>query len=139
MAQAVDTQLAPLAKIDDYDEIRRVLQLYIDGASMGDRAKLKEAFHEDARMFGNIAGTRYDVPIQHLFQLAEDKPGNTGHYRGRIVSVGQTGDAAFGVVAEDGYWGTVSFVDYFLLARIDGQWKITCKTFAHTGGEPPKG
>jgi hypothetical protein len=31
----------------------------------------------------------------------------------------------------------VSFVDYFLLARIDGVWKIVCKLFAHTGGEPP--
>lgn len=139
MAQVVDTQLAPLGKINDYDEISRVLQLYIDGASKGDRAKLKEAFHEDARMFGAVGGTRYDVSIQEFFQMAESMPGNTGHYRGRIVSIGQTGDAAFAVVAEDGYWGTVSFVDYFLLARIDGAWKITCKTFAHTGGEPPKG
>jgi hypothetical protein len=43
------------------------------------------------------------------------------------------------VVAEEGYWGTVSFIDYFQLARIDGDWKIVSKLFVHTGGEPPEG
>jgi len=28
-------------------------------------------------------------------------------------------------------------VDYFTVARIDGRWQITNKTFAHTGGMPP--
>ncbi len=41
------------------------------------------------------------------------------------------------VVAEEGYWGSVSFIDYFQLAQIDGTWKIVSKLFAHTGGEPP--
>jgi hypothetical protein len=60
-------------------------------------------------------------------------------YRARVLSVNQTGDAAVATVAEEGYWGSVSFVDYFLLARIDGAWKIVCKAFAHTAGEPPAG
>ena len=46
---------------------------------------------------------------------------------------------ATAAVAEEGYWGTVSFIDYLSLARIDGTWKIVCKLFAHTGGEPPEG
>jgi len=41
-------------------------------------------------------------------------------------------------VVEEGYWGTVSFVDYLSLAKIDGTWKIVNKLFAHTGGEPPE-
>jgi hypothetical protein len=49
----------------------------------------------------------------------------------------QTGDAAFATVVGEGYWGTVSFVDYLSLAKIDGTWKIVNKLFAHTGGEPP--
>ena len=136
--QGVGSALLLTASIDDHDDICRVVQLYIDGAAKGDVSKLKEAFHKDARMFGGFMGTRYDVPIAELFRLSESKPADTGKYRGRIISVSQTGDVAFAVVAEDGFWGTVSFVDYFLLTRIEGKWKITCKTFAHTGGEPPK-
>ena len=125
--------------VDDYDAIHRVLQLCTEGEAKGDVAKLREAFHADARMFGSLAGTRYDVPIAELFALAESAPADTGTYRSRVLSVQQTGDAAVGVVAEEGYRGSLSFLDYCLLARIDGVWKIVCKLFAHTGGEPPEG
>ena len=125
--------------VADYDAICRVLQLCTEGEAKGDVAKLQEAFHADARMFGTLAGTRYDVPIAELFALAESAPADTGAYRSRVLSVQQTGDAAVAVVAEEGYWGTVSFIDYLLLARIDGTWKIVCKLFAHTAGEPPEG
>jgi hypothetical protein len=88
-------------------------------------------------MFGSLAGTRHDVPISALFELAASAPADTGKYQARILSVRPTGDAAVVAVAEESFWGTVSFVDYFLLARINGTWKIVCKLFAHTGGEPP--
>jgi hypothetical protein len=139
MAQANEGNIGVADVVDDYDAICRVLQLCTEGEAKGDAAKLREAFHADARMFGSIAGTRYDVPIEELFELAESEPADTGTYRSRILSVQQTGDAAVAVVAEEGYWGSLSFIDYFQLARIDGGWKIVCKLFAHTGGEPPEG
>jgi len=141
MAQANEGNIGVAADVvDDYDAICRVLQLCTDGEAKGDVAKLREAFHADARMFGSIAGTRYDIPIEELFELAESEPADTGNYRSRILSVQQTGgDAAVAVVAEEGYWGTVSFIDHFQLARIEGVWKIVNKLFAHTGGEPPEG
>jgi hypothetical protein len=140
MAQANEGNLGVAAKVvDDYDAIHRVLQLCTEGEAKGDVAKLREAFHPDARMFGSIAGTRYDVPIEELFELAESEPADTGNYRSRILSVQQTGDAAVGVVAEEGYWGSLTFIDYFQLARIEGDWKIVSKLFAHTAGEPPEG
>jgi hypothetical protein len=139
MAQAKEGHTEAADVVGDYDAICRVLQLCTEGEAKGDVAKLREAFHADARMFGSLAGTRYDVPIAELFALAESSPTDTGTYRSRVLSVQQTGDAAVGVVAEEGYWGSVSFIDYFLLARIDGVWKIVCKLFAHTGGEPPEG
>jgi hypothetical protein len=141
MAQANEGNIGVAADVvDDYDAICRVLQLCTDGEAKGDVAKLREAFHADARMFGSIAGTRYDIPIEELFELAESEPADTGNYRSRILSVQQTGgDAAVAVVAEEGYWGSLSFIDHFQLARIDGDWKIVNKLFAHTGGEPPEG
>jgi hypothetical protein len=42
------------------------------------------------------------------------------------------------MVAEDGCWGSAAFVDFFTVTRIGGAWKITNKTFAHSGGEIPK-
>ena len=139
MAEAKEGHTGVADVVSDYDAICRVLQLCTDGEAKGDVAKLREAFHADARMFGSLAGERYDVPIEELFELAESAPADTGNYRSRVLSVQQTGDAAVGVVAEEGYWGTVSFIDYFQLARIEGEWNIVSKLFAHTGGEPPEG
>jgi hypothetical protein len=139
MARAIEDNTGAVEVVSDYDAICRVAQLCTEGEAKGDVAKLREAFHADARMFGSLAGTRYDVPIAELFALAESAPADTGKYRSRVLSVQQTGDAAVAVVAEEGYWGSVSFIDYLQLARIDGTWKIVSKLFAHTGGEPPEG
>ena len=138
MTQVMEQETGATTVVDDYDAIRRTVQLCLDGEANGEVDKLREAFHADARMFGSLAGERYDVPIEELFDLAVSAPADTGLYRSRILAVQQTGDAAFATVAEEGYWGTVSFVDYLSLAKIDGTWKIVSKLFAHTGGEPPE-
>jgi len=136
MTSTIDTAHGE-SVVADYDAIRHAVQLCLDGEATGDADKLREAFHEDARMFGSLADERFDVPISTLVDMSVDTPADTGQYQARVLSVHQTGDAALAIVAEEGYWGTVSFIDYLSLARIGGQWKIVSKLFAHTGGEPP--
>ena len=122
----------------DRTAITEVVQAYIDGSRTGDADVLRGAFHPDARMYGSISGQRFDLPIGEFFALANDKPADVdGTYEGRIVSVEQVGDAATAAIEETGFWGTLSFTDFFSLSRFDGEWKIVNKTFAHTGGEPP--
>ena len=41
-----------------------------------------------------------------------------------------------GFLVETDYFGC-DFVDFFTVARIEGRWWITNKTYAHTGGTPP--
>ncbi len=132
--------MADTATATDRQAITEVMQLYMDGAADGDVSKLEAAFHEHAWMFGEMGGQRLDMPIKEFFGLAQAQPLKTDDkFRARLVAVEQTGDAATAVITEDGAWGTVSFVDYFTLARVDGDWKIVNKTFAHTGGKPPMG
>jgi hypothetical protein len=120
------------------DQIARTVNLYVDGVGDGDAAKLREGFHADARMWGSMAGERYDEPISELIALVEDKPADVdGSFHARVTSIEQTDDAASATVSEEGFWGTVSFTTFLSLARIDGTWKIVNKTFVHTGGEPP--
>jgi hypothetical protein len=125
--------------IDSYDQIHQVVDLAMKGAAGGNLANLKRAFHEKAQMFGEALGTRYDEPIGAFFDLCKKHPfGRGGRYRSRIISITRVGAAAMAMVAEDGCWGTASFVDFFTVTRIDGAWKITNKTFAYTGGKIPE-
>lgn len=120
------------------DQITQAVDLYVEGAREGDAAKLREAFHPEARMWGSLGGQRYDVPIADMIAMLDGKPVDVeGSYAARITSVEQTDDVAWVTLVEEGFWGTVSFVDFFALARIDGSWKIVNKAFVHTGGEPP--
>jgi hypothetical protein len=109
------------------------------GSADGDVAQLRGAFHEEARMFGEVFGRRYDEPIASFFEMCEDHPlGKGNRYRSRIVSITPVGPAAMVMVAEDGCWGSASFVDFFTVTQINGTWKITNKTFAYTGGDIPR-
>ncbi|MGI9031021.1 MAG: nuclear transport factor 2 family protein [Ilumatobacteraceae bacterium] len=120
----------------DLDEVTRLIGLYIDGAN-GDVAKLKEAFHPDARMMGHIGPMETYIPIQDFFEMIEAQPGGAGpNYKATIRTIDLVGDAGVAVLVETDFIGC-DFVDYFSVARIEGRWQITNKTYAHTGGQPP--
>ena len=126
------------SQVEEFDEISRVIKTLLEGEASGDVAKLKAAFHPDARMFGQAEGQRYDLPIGEYFDLAAAAPGNSqGNYRARVLSIQQTGDAAVVTAVEENCWGSVAFIDYFSLSRFAGEWKVVNKTFAHTGGKMP--
>jgi hypothetical protein len=93
--------------IEDLEAIAAVVQLYIDGCAEGDDAKLAEAFHPDAQMYGAIGDHRFDVPMTEFFKVVAETPGNAGgRLRAQISSIAQVGDAANAIVIEEGFWGT---------------------------------
>ena len=122
--------------LQDIADVRAVVQLYIDGAS-GDAAKLKEAFHPDARMFGHVGDMETYIPIGDFIGMVEASPSMAGpNYAPTSAPSTCIGDAGVAVLVEHDYLGC-DFVDYFTVARIDGRWWITNKTYAHTGGSLP--
>jgi hypothetical protein len=125
------------AAVDD-EAIATVLRLYIEGASSGDADKLGEAFHPNARSFGSLNGTRYDISVPEMIELEQRAPRNSdGRYSGHIMSIAQAGDIATATVEEDGCWGTASFTSFIALAKVDGRWQIVSRVFAHVSGALP--
>jgi len=101
------------ARTDDYDEIVRVVKLYIDGFNENDIEKFKEAFHEDAWIFYiDAEGGLHENLISENFEEWASPP--SSGIVGRIISVTQVGDAAS------------------VQLRINGVWKITNKTATHS-------
>jgi hypothetical protein len=88
-------------------------------------------------MMGHIGPMDTYIPITDFFAMVEANPGMAGPgYQAVIRSIDVAGDAGVAVLVEHDYFGC-DFVDYFSVARIDGRWWITNKTYAHTGGQPP--
>jgi hypothetical protein len=124
-------------EITDLDEVTALIHLYIDGSN-GDVDKLRQAFHPNAWMMGHVGPMDTYMPITDFFGLVASQPGLAGpNYRAIIRSIDLSGDAGVAVLAETDYMGC-DFVDYFAVARVDGRWVITNKTYAHTGGQPPE-
>jgi hypothetical protein len=58
----------------DNTTIAGTVQLYIDGVGKGDTAKLEQAFHPDARMYGSVGDQRIDIPIKEMIAMAATQP-----------------------------------------------------------------
>lgn len=125
------------ATSDAADAIAQAVQLYIDGTARGDGAKLAEAFHPDARIYGAVGAQRFDVPVAEFAKLITESPADAaGTYRARITSIVETGDAAIATVVEEGFWGTMSFTDFLSLCRIEDRWRIVNKTSPTRAASP---
>ena len=125
------------AVVED-EAIATVLRLYIEGSANGDAAKLREAFHEHARTYGSLNGTRYDIPVAEMIAMEERSPRNSdGRYTAHIMSIEQAGDVATATVEEDGCWGTASFTSFLSLVKFDDRWQIVARVFAHVSGALP--
>jgi hypothetical protein len=116
----------------DKTDVTRVMNLYIDGVGNGNADQMNEAFHSSARWFGTVDGADYDLDKESFVTHMVGTPGKPSS--AKIVDIQIAGTAARATLEVEGFWGTISFTDFFQLAKFDGRWQITCKTFAQTGG-----
>jgi hypothetical protein len=129
MAPARTATTTTAATTPDYDDIIRVVQLYLDGWR-GALAILKEAFHEDAWIFFTDADGNLHKDL--LTDLFERWAASGRHIEGRFLSVTQAGDVASVLLGfDDRGDSSGSWVDLLALLRINGVWKITNKTATH--------
>ena len=125
------------ARTDDYDEIVRVVQLYLDAHNENDLAKLKEAFDENAWIYfiDPDGALHKGVMCDRFDALLRDNVLRKflGDVVGRIVSVTQVGDAASVQLSFDSATDKSNgWIDFHNLLRINGVWKITNKTATHS-------
>jgi Putative lumazine-binding len=127
------------ATATDYDEIVRVVQLYIDGFNDCDIDKFKEAFHENAWiLFTDADGAVHKDLLANVFERWAAPP--KANIVGRFISVIQAGDVAGVLLGFDDAADTSdssrkhigSWVDFHSLLRIEGVWKIMNKTATHS-------
>jgi Putative lumazine-binding len=125
-------EVAMTARTDDYDDIVRVIQLYINGFNDNSVRKLREAFHEDAWIFYiDAGGDLHKNLISESFEKWASPP--SSGIVGRFISVTQVGDAATVQLSFDPASDkSQGWIDFHNPLRINGVWKITNKTATHS-------
>ena len=126
------------ATAPDYDDIVRVVQLYVNGSNDCDVSKYREAFHEDAWIFY----TDQDG-VLHNQLIADAFPSMGLTTADQNCGANHLGDPGWGhcVCAawirrcvgrlRPSHRHGTSWVDFHTLLRTKGVWKITNKTATH--------
>lgn len=121
---------------EDYAAVAAVLQTYFDGLYYSDTARLREAFHPQARY---VCATEAETQGSELLHLsmeeyfpivdARPSPASRGEARAdRIVSIEFAGPVtAFARV--NCAIGPKVFTDLLTLVKTEGKWRIIAKVF----------
>lgn len=112
---------------NDLEQIRSVVQHYIDGAISGKGDDMKPAFHKDATIFGYIGDDLFAGPIQKLFAW-NDENGPAVDIVCNIANIDIEGTIAT-VRLESDNWTGHRFTDFFTLLKCGDEWKIMNKVF----------
>lgn len=114
----------------EVDEIKRVVQLYVDGFQ-GGMEKLQEAFHKDAWIFALDADGALATDL--ISDRFERWANSHRKVASRFIAVTQAGEVASVLLGFDNSENLEdSWVDVIALVKVDGSWKITNKTAAHS-------
>lgn len=114
------------------EQVREVVQRYIDGTYTADIPALRSCFHEQARMTGFLGDTMLIGTPEPFFEDMSSSPSmeSQGHpYVGTIKSLNVQGRIANAVLYQTGFKGSGVIEDHFHLIKDGGVWSFISKTF----------
>ncbi|MCC5902202.1 MAG: nuclear transport factor 2 family protein [Halomonas sp.] len=124
------TDIKIMGDAPEIDEIKRVVQLYVDGFQ-GGIEKLQQAFHKDAWIFALDAD---GVLATDLISDRFERWANSQRaVKSRFIAITQAGEVASVLLGFDNSENLEdSWVDVIALLKIQGSWKITNKSAVHS-------
>ncbi|HLL21487.1 MAG TPA: nuclear transport factor 2 family protein [Kofleriaceae bacterium] len=119
----------------DSDEINVVLRDYIEGTANGEPDRVRNAFHEDLKLY-SIKGDSLEV-WEGKGYVDNIEAGKKNARQGGILFVDYEKDAAIAKI-EILIPGWCIFTDYLMLLKVKGEWKIIHKSFTYRAIETKK-
>jgi hypothetical protein len=109
--------------------VRAAINQYFRGHATGDAAEMRKAFLPTAHIEGNRDGKFVSWTAEEYSSRFTGKPAADETLRKRTIDrVEISGTAA--MVSATLVHGATTFADYFVLLKVDGQWKIANKVYA---------
>lgn len=113
--------------------INKVLTDYIEGTANGEPERLKEAFHKDFNLY---FVKNNDLAIwSGVDYINNVTPGVKNERKGKIISIDYDGDAAIAKIEIKLPSRNLTFIDYLMLLKLEGKWKIIHKSFTKRQAE----
>ena len=117
--------------MNDIEQIKKVIQLYVDSMDESSPDKVKQAFHVNAKVVGYLHGDFMEMSVDDFAGFVasqQPSPKEKGeNVVFEILSCQIEGETASAKV-RDKYLG-ITFLDTLSLIKIDGEWKLYNKLF----------
>jgi len=118
----------PTPSTADDAAARVPLENYIKAHETGDGNYIRKAFLSEARIMAIREGKLLNLSVEEFASRFSGKPAaDEAQRKRRVESVEITGSAGVAKIVLN--YPTVTFTDYMSLIKIDGEWKISNKTF----------
>ena len=112
----------------DYNAVIATASRYVDGLREGSVATIKQAFHEEAVMYGFTNGQLLGGPISNLYTFVESN-GKAAEITTRLDVLAITPTTAVVRVDMEKDAIGADYNDYLTLIKIDGDWKVIAKVY----------
>lgn len=121
--------LAPLAAQESEESgVRAAIEQYFKGHATGSGEEMRKAFLPTAHIEGNRQGKFVSWTVEEYVKNFRGKPAaDEGSRKRTIDHVDIAGTAAMARATL--VHGPTTFVDYFVLLKVDGAWKIANKVY----------
>ena len=117
--------------MDDSEQIRNVIQLYIDSMNESNPDKVKQVFHSNAKVVGYLHGDFMEMSVDDFADFVESQqpsPKEKGEdVVFEILSLEKEGTTAL-VKIRDKYLG-ITFLDTLSFIKFEGEWRLYNKLF----------
>lgn len=117
--------------MSDKDQVKNIVQLYVDSMDESNPDKVKEAFHTNAKVVGYLHGDFLEMSVDDFANFVasqqpppQEKGENVVYEILECEIEGTTGC----VKVRDTYLG-ITFLDTLSFIRNDGEWRIYSKLF----------
>ncbi len=123
------------APAGDEAGVRAALTHYLQGHATGDPSHMRKAFLPTAHIEGQRDGKFVSMTLDEYCARFPGKPADDEAARRRTIdTVDITGNAAMAraTLAH----GQTTLRDYFVLLKVDGEWRIANKTFSAVPARP---
>lgn len=122
-----ETRQDEIQNFNEYKEIEKALQPYIESARTGDGKLTRTAFYDHAHIVGSIEGNFYNQDADTFGEVV-GQGGPSENVKSHIAWIDISGPAAAAKV-EFIDWIGLRFTDFFVLYKKDGEWKISGKVY----------
>lgn len=116
----------------DYEAIKELLDRYFEAVGKADVDTLKTIFHENASMYGYLGPDAVIGTPEIFYADISSKPSMKEQgidCRCVVKRIEIQENIADAIITVDNFYGAARVEDHFHLLKLDGKWRILCKTF----------